>query len=35
VNQTMKSFEMRGYLQLRGREVVILDLASLQHRAER
>jgi CRP-like cAMP-binding protein len=35
VNQTMKNFEMRGYCKLRGREVVILDLASLQHRAER
>jgi CRP-like cAMP-binding protein len=34
VNQTLKSFATRGFLELRGREVIIKDLAALQHRAE-
>jgi CRP-like cAMP-binding protein len=35
VNQIMKAFETRGFLEFRGREVVIKDIASLEHRAER
>ncbi|HEY6567477.1 MAG TPA: Crp/Fnr family transcriptional regulator [Actinomycetota bacterium] len=35
VNQTLKAFQSRGFLELRGREVAILDLESLRHRGER
>jgi CRP/FNR family cyclic AMP-dependent transcriptional regulator len=35
VNQTLKAFEARGYLSLRGREVVIQDLDALRRRGAR
>jgi CRP-like cAMP-binding protein len=35
VNQVLKSFEARGFLELRGREVVITDLEALRRRGTR
>ena len=35
VNQTLKAFQSRGFLELRGREIAILDLEALRHRGER
>ncbi len=35
VNQIMRTFETRGFLEHRGREVAILDLDALRHRGER
>ncbi|MGI8478325.1 MAG: Crp/Fnr family transcriptional regulator [Gaiellaceae bacterium] len=35
VNQILKAFETRGFLELRARQVAILDLESLRHRGER
>ena len=35
VNQILKSFETRGFLEVRGREVVILDLDALRRRGAR
>jgi CRP-like cAMP-binding protein len=35
VNQTLKMFEHRGFLQVRGREVAILDLEALRRRGVR
>ena len=34
VNHILKTFEARGFLELRGREVAILDMDALRHRAE-
>ena len=34
VNQILKTFESRGFLELRGREVAILQLESLRRRGE-
>ena len=33
VNQSLSAFQRRGYLDVRGREVVVLDMAGLRHRA--
>ena len=33
VNQILKSFEARGFLEVRGREVAIVDLDALKRRA--
>ena len=35
VNQILRTFETRGFLEHRGREVAILDLDALRHRGER
>lgn len=35
VNQTLKAFQSRGFLELRGREIAILDLDTLRRRGER
>jgi hypothetical protein len=32
VNKTLKLFEQRGFLEMRGREVVIVDLDALRRR---
>ena len=34
VNQILKTFESHGSLELRGREVAILEMDALRHRAE-
>jgi len=34
VNHILKTFEARGFLELRGREVAILEIDALRHRAE-
>jgi CRP/FNR family transcriptional regulator, cyclic AMP receptor protein len=35
VNQILRAFETRGFLEHRGREIAILDLDALRHRGER
>ncbi len=35
VNQALKAFQSRGFLELRGREIAILDLDTLRRRGER
>jgi hypothetical protein len=35
VNQVLKTFEARGFLEVRGREVVITDLEALVRRGAR